>query len=302
MAREADLLPVKYFHVVFTVPDKLNALFMNNQEVMYNRLFTCAWSVLNDFGQDKKWIGGRLGATAILHTWGQNLQYHPHLHFVVPAGALMPNDKWKHSRSRGKYLFDVKSMSEAFRGRFVDAIRQAIREGLIKGEEPKGLYDKNWVVFAKQPFGGPEQVINYLGRYTHRTAISNDRIVEVTKESVTFKWTDYRNDNKKQESKISGEKFLALFCQHIVPLGFTRIRHYGILSSASKKKSLATIRKYLKVTPLSQPKDKTWQEIVMERMGISPGICKTCGGKMQVIESMPNQFRERKRAPPALVA
>ena len=301
LAREADLLPVKYFHVVFTVPDKLNELFMNNQTVMYNLLFTTAWSVLNDFGKDSKWIGGRIGATAILHTWGQNLQYHPHIHFVVPAGALMPNGKWKHSRNRGKYLFDVKSLSKAFRGRFVDSVRTAIEDGLITGKEPKGLYNTKWVVFAKQPFGGPKDVIGYLGRYTHRTAISNDRILEVTDSNVTFKWTDYLNDNKKQVTTLSGEAFLGLFCQHILPPRFTRIRHYGILSSAAKVKSLTIIRLHLKVTPLLRPADKTWQEIVMERMGIKPGICKDCGGNMVIIDSMPNLFKQRNRAPPSLV-
>lgn len=300
LAREADLLPVKYFHVVFTVPDKLNELFINNQEPMYNLLFRTAWSVLNDFGKDKKWIGGRIGATAILHTWGQNLHYHPHIHFIVPAGALMQDGKWKHSRNRGKYLFDVRSLSKSFRGRFLDGIRLAINNGEIKDTEPKGLYDKDWVVFAKQPFGGPKDVISYLGRYTHRTAISNDRILEVTDDKVTFKWTDYRNNNKKQVTTLSGETFIGLFCQHILPPGFTRIRHYGIVSSAAKVKALAIVRSYLNVTPLISPVDKTWQEIVMERMGIKPGICKECGGNMVVIDSMPNQFRARKRAPPCI--
>jgi|SRR5690554_136477 len=298
LAREADLLPIKYFHVVFTVPDKLNELFMNNQEVMYNLLFTTAWGVLNDFGKDSKWIGGRIGATAILHTWGQNLQYHPHIHFVVPAGALMPNGKWKHSRNRGKYLFDVKSLSKSFKGRFVNIVRKGIKDQSIKGKAPKGLYDTDWVVFAKQPFGGPKEVISYLGRYTHRTAISNDRILKVTDSKVTFKWTDYRNDNKKQVTTLSGESFLGLFCHHILPPRFTRIRHYGILSSAAKVKSLAIIRQHLKVKPPLSPADKTWQEIVMERMGINPGICKKCGGTMVVIESMPNLFKQRNRAPP----
>jgi hypothetical protein len=180
----------------------------------------------------------------------------------------MSDGKWKNSRNRGKYLFKVESLSKTFRGRFVDQVRKAIDEGLVKGKEPKGLYDKPWVVFAKQPFGGPKDVISYLGRYTHRTAISNDRILEVTDDSVTFKWTDYRNNNKKQETTLPGETFLDMFCQHILPHGFTRIRHYGILSSASKAKSLASIRSHLKVAPISRQVDKTWQEIVMERMGI----------------------------------
>ena len=214
----------------------------------------------------------------------------------------MPNGKWKHSRSRGKYLFNVKSLGKTFKGRFVEELRRAIKDGAVNGQEPKGLYNKDWVVFAKQPFGGPKQVIAYLGRYTHRTAISNDRILEVTDESVTFKWTDYRNNNKKQTTPLPGNVFLGLFCNHILPPGFTRIRHYGVLSSAAKVKSLATIRAYLKVTPIPKPADKTCLEIVLERMGINPGICKACGGNMVIVESIPNRFRERKRAPPRLTA
>jgi len=299
IGREADLLPVKYFHVVFTVPDKLNDLFKNNQRQMYNLLFSCSWSVLNDFGKTKKWIGGRVGATAILHTWGQNLSYHPHLHFIVPAGALLSNGKWKNSRKRGKYLFKVDQMSSVFRGRFMAAVRKAIREKEIMGKIPKGLFDTEWVVYAKQPFGGPQQVINYLGRYTHRTAISNDRILEVTHSHVTFTWHDYRNNYAKQVTTIKGEEFLGLFVRHILPPGYTRIRHYGFLSSASKKKSLALIRSSLGVTaPEGFPKGTKWQEIVMERMGIKPGICKCCGGRMKVIKTIPNMFRENSRAPP----
>jgi hypothetical protein len=300
MARENDLLPAKYFHVVFTVPDKLNTLFLNNQMEMYNLLFSTAWDVLSDFGNSKKWIGGKIGATAILHTCGQNLQYHPHLHFIVPAGALMKNGKWKHSRKRGKYLFKVEQLSSVFRARFVEQLRIMLTQKNIIGTVPAGLFDKDWVVFAKQAFGGPKQVINYLGRYTHRTAISNDRILNVDKQTVTFSWKDYAHNYKKQITTLTGEDFIRLFCLHILPPGFTRIRHYGLLSSASKKKSLAIIRADLKLSPIvnSNTSEKSWQEIVFERMGIKPGICKCCGGKMEIIEILPNHFR--KRAPPKL--
>jgi hypothetical protein len=297
IAREADLLPVKYFHLVFTVPDKLNSLFLNNQIIMYNLLFRTAWSVISNFGNDKKWLGGRIGATAILHTWGQNLQYHPHIHFVVPAGALMANNKWKNSRSRGKYLFDVECLSSVFRARLVANIRQSIITSEIKGNIPMGLFRKKWVVFAKRPFCGPEKVIEYLGRYTHRTAISNERILKVTDQHVTFRWKDYRNNNKIQITTMQGKDFLQLFCLHILPPGFTRIRHYGYLSSAAKVKSLAIIRKCLKVRSLpQQSKNKSWHEIAMQRMGLKPGICNECGGNMVIVESMPNHFRQR--APP----
>lgn len=298
MGREADLLPVKYFHVVFTVPDKLNALSVNNQPAMYNILFKTAWGVLGDFGGTEKWLGGRIGATAILHTWGQNLNYHPHLHFIVPAGALMAGGKWKNSRNRGKYLFKVEQLSNVFRARLVEQIRLGVKERKIKGQVPNSLFDKEWAVYAKQPFGGPKQVISYLGRYTHRTAISNDRITEVTDSSVTFTWKDYRKNNARQTTALGGKHFLDLFCQHIIPPGFTRIRHYGFLSSASKTKSLQIIRNALGVQkPLSR-KPTNWQEIALKRMGIKPGICKCCGGEMVVVQTIPNRFRERQRAPP----
>jgi len=298
LGREADLLPVKYFHVVFTVPDKLNELFLNNQVTMYNLLFAMAWGVLKEFGQDRNWIGGKIGATSILHTSGQNLQYHPHLHFIVPGGALLPNGEWKHSRCKGKYLFNVKQLSNVFQARFVEQLRVLIKEKKVVGTEPKGLFDKNWVVYAKQPFGGALQVINYLSRYTHRTAISNDRILEVDSQSVTFKWNDYKKKYAKQVTTLPGENFLRLFCMHILPPGFTRIRHFGFISSASKKKSLAIIRASLKVTPITCDQQKTVREIVFEKLGIKPGFCKCCGGQMVVIEIIPNQFRKSQRAPP----
>lgn len=300
MNRELDLLDVKYFHIVFTVPDKLNELFLNDKRLMYNLLFTTVCKVMKDFGKDKKWIGGKLGMTAILHSWGQNLQYHPHLHLIVPAGALMPNGKWKHARNRGKYLFTVEMLSNVFRARFVESLRGMKTENTFSLPIPKGLFDKDWVVYAKQPFGGPNQVINYLGRYTHRTAISNDRILNVDEHTVTFAWKDYRNNHKKQISTLQGEEFLRLFCQHMVPAGFTRIRHYGFLSSACKKKSLALIRASLRTKPpvLQTSAVKTWQEIALVRMGINPGVCKCCGGHMVIIKTLPNQFRTRLRAPP----
>jgi len=188
LAREADLLEVKYFHVVFTIPDKLNPLFIKNQRQLYNLLFTTSWRVLSSFGRDQKWIGGKMGATAILHTGGQRLNYHPHIHMIVPAGALMTNGKWKHSKSSGKYLFNTFQLANVFRARLVSQIRELLADKQIEGSVPEGLFDKEWVVYAKQPFNGAGQVIRYLGRYTHRTAISNDRIEQVSDTHVTFSW------------------------------------------------------------------------------------------------------------------
>jgi hypothetical protein len=297
LKRKADLLPVKYFHVVFTVPDKLNNLFIGNQRVMYNLLFRVVWDVLKGFGETKKWIGGKIGATAILHTWGQNLSYHPHLHLIVPGGALMEDGSWSPSKSNGKYLFDVKQLSNVFRARFVEQLKALKVAGDIKGGMPGGLFDKDWVVYAKKAFGGPKQVINYLSRYTHRTAISNDRILDIANGGVVFNWNDYKKGYAKQTTTIKGEEFLRLFCMHILPEGFTRIRHYGFLSSASKTKSLNLIREFLKVQPESLPGDLT--KAVFEAMGIRPGLCKCCGGKVVVVEILPNKFRKAKqRAPP----
>lgn len=246
----------------------------------------------------EKWIGGQIGATAILHTWGQNLQYHPHVHFIIPAGALMPGNKWKQSRSRGKYLFKVEQLSEVFRARFVELARKLEEEKVITGKVPPNLYENDWVVFAKQAFGGPKQVISYLGRYTHRTAISNDRILAVNQETVTFTWKDYKHDYAGQITTLPGEEFIRLFCMHILPFGFTRIRHYGFLSSVSKRKSLAIIRADLNSAPPCEIHQRPWQEIAFEKMGINPGFCKCCGGKMAIIATIPNQFRKKQRAPP----
>lgn len=298
IAREADLLEVKYFHVVFTVPDKLNSLFLNNQTQMYNLLFTTSWDVLGEFGKDKKWIGGKMGATAILHTSGQRLNYHPHVHMIVPAGALMGNGKWKHARSRGSYLFNASQLANVFRARFVSNVRELIATRQIKGRLPNGLFDKPWSVYAKQPFGGAHQVVKYLGRHTHRTAISNDRILQVTPQTVTFTWKDYSDNHARQTTTMKGGQFLGMFCQHILPPGFTRIRHYGFLSSAAKGKSLALIRHALGTSPMVANNGQSWQELVFARMGIQPGVCKCCNGKMVLIQTIPDQFHKPKRAPP----
>ena len=301
ISREADLLPVRYFHVVFTVPGSLNFLFLQNQRKMYNLLFSVSWDVLSDFGRTKKWAGGKLGATAILHSWGQNLNYHPHLHFIVPSGVLLKNGKWKHSRNRGKYLFSVKQVSNVFRARFTARLRSLIKQGKVMGKVPENLFDTDWVVYAKQPFGGPKQVISYLGRYTHRTAISNDRILDVTDREVTFSWKDYSDNYTRKTTTLKGKDFLDLFTQHILPPGFTRIRHYGFLSSASKKKSLALIRKHLNVSTPTKLTSEQRTLKALERMGYKPGRCKCCGGRMVVIETIPNSFRSASRAPPKIV-
>ncbi len=233
-AREQELLPVSYFHVVFTLPEQLNAVALHHPKALYSILFKSAWQTLGQFGDNPDHLGARMGMIAVLHTWGQNLSLHPHLHCIVPGGGLTNAGHWKSCKNRGKFLFDVKSMSKVFRAKFVKELRQQL-PGL-----PQSLYDvlfkKKWVVFAKRPFLKPKYVIEYLGRYTHKIAISNYRILHIDKEkrTVTFSLKDYRKSGVKTSQTMSSKEFIRRFVLHILPKGFTRIRHYGILSSSWK--------------------------------------------------------------------
>ena len=184
MAREEDLLPVKYFHVIFTLPEQLNDLCIHHLVTMYNLLFETVWDVLRSFAGDENWLGARLGAFAILHTWSQTLTLHPHIHLIIPAGGISENGTWKASKSKGKFLFEVTQLSPVFRARFVAGVRKwaKSRQLTLDHQIMDSLFKKQWVVYALQPFGGPRQVIKYLGQYTRRIAISNYRIKEITGE------------------------------------------------------------------------------------------------------------------------
>jgi hypothetical protein len=243
-AREAELLPVPYFHVVFTLPDTLNALCLYKPTAVYNILFQTAWSVLNSFGNDPKWLGAQSGMIAILHTWGQTLSLHPHLHCIVPGGGLNKQVKWKTAKTNGKYLFSVKAMSKVFRARFIAALRQQLPEQM-NAAFVNQLYKTDWVVFAKRPFGGPQSVIEYLGRYTHKIAISNHRIKNIERDKITFSYKDYRQMAATKEMTLDALEFIRRFALHILPKGFVRIRHYGILSSTSKTASAVIIKDQL---------------------------------------------------------
>jgi len=241
--RENELLPVPYFHVVFTLPDTLNQLALFKPEIVYDCLFNAAWNTIKVFANDPKHLGANTGMISILHTWGQNLSLHPHLHCIVPGGGLSSFGYWKNVRSNGKYLFPVKAMSLVFRAKFVDALRKkifGIDKNLINN-----LFSLQWVVYAKRPFGNPQQIIEYLGRYTHKIAISNHRILNVSNESVTFSFKDYRNSAKKLEMTLSIDEFIRRFALHILPKGFVRIRHFGILSSSIKYKIIPLIKSFL---------------------------------------------------------
>jgi len=295
-ARKQELLPVKYFHVVFTVPHNLLELFRFNREVMYNLLFEKSWETLCLFARDPKLLGAQPGAIAILHTWDQQLRFHPHVHLIVPAGGIDKNGKWKSSKQDGNFLFDVKQMSEVFSARFAKKLRRLKRQGRIKKFVPRDLIQKPWMVYAKQAFGSPESVVEYLGRYTHRVAISNTRILKVTATQVTFSWCDRKNGYQKKTETISGVEFLKRFLDHIVPPYFRRIRHLGFLSTRSKKQSLEAIREslgkeLLQAAPLSRA--QVLELCFGERSHLK---CRDCGGELQLLETWPKE-----RAPPVKV-
>ena len=243
-AREAELLPVPYFHVVFTLPDTLNRLCLYKPKLLYHLLFTTAWGVLNSFGQDHKWLGAQTGMISILHTWGQTMTLHPHLHCIVPAGGLTKKGVWKHTKTNGKYLFCVKAMSKVYRGRFIAALKEQLPQEMT-GQFINALYKHNWVVYAKRPFTGPQSVVEYLGRYTHKIAISNHRITNAEDDKVTFSYKDYKHGSVKKEMVLDAGEFIRRFSLHILPKGFVRIRHYGICSSSAKDKSALVIKAQL---------------------------------------------------------
>lgn len=247
--REQELLPCTYYHVVFTLPDELYGLALHAPKEMYAYLFQSAWATLNQFGHT---TGIQLGMISILHTWGQTMSLHPHVHCIVPGGGIDKDGKWKKQIRSNKFLYSVKAMSKVFRAKYVACLR--------RGEQGNQqlydtLFEKEWVVYAKRPFGGPKQVLEYLGRYTHKVAISNHRIIKVTESTTSFKYKDYRDGGKTKEMKLSNEEFVRRFSMHILPSRFVRIRHYGILSSSWKRGKLQLLQKELQVSrPLTEVK------------------------------------------------
>lgn len=250
-ARERELLDVPYFHVVFTLPDTLNQLCLYAPKRVYTILFKTAWGVIQDFGANPKFLGASMGMVAILHTWGQNLSLHPHLHCIVPGGGISAKGKWKYAKNKGKYLFPVKAMGKVFRARFVENIRKEF-------DRPRSFYDKlfakDWVVYAKRPFANPKYVVEYLGRYTHKIAISNHRITSLANDRVGFTAKDYRKGGAKHTLSLSDAEFIRRFGLHILPKGFVRIRHYGILGSSRKKTVLPPLMAEIgQCTPKEKP-------------------------------------------------
>lgn len=262
VARQVEeLLPVAYYHVVFTLPHELNDLCLCNKAVVYDLLFKAAAETLQEFGRDEKHLGAELGFSAILHSWGQSLCYHVHLHLIVSGGGLVGEGRqWKHLPYRKEFLFPAKALSQVMRGKLKEKLRAAYRRGelefpgrleAIRGakefeEFVSGLSRKAFVIYSKKPFGGPEEVVEYIGNYSHKVAISNQRLLDIEDGQICFRYRDYKDERKQKVMQLSAEEFLRRFLLHSLPEGFKRIRHYGWLSSGYRKEYLERARRCLK--------------------------------------------------------
>jgi Putative transposase/Transposase zinc-binding domain len=294
-ARRRELLPTRYLHVVFTLPHRLAPLVLQNKKVLYGLLFRTSAETLLEVARDLKHLGAEIGFFSVLHTWSQKLNIHPHVHCVVPAGGLsLDHTRWV--RSRDNYFLPKGVLREIFRGKFVDALEQAFQNGQLRFEgdlkllaQPKifaawlrPLFRQDWVVYLKRPFGGPEYVLHYLGRYTHRVAISNHRLVSLTDGQVTFRWRDSAHHNEQKLLPLSLDEFLCRFLLHILPKGFVRIRNFGFLAN----------RKRATLLPLCFQLLGSEQQPQAEQHASStedcPDLwrCPKCGGPMKVIERL----------------
>jgi len=257
-ARERELLATHYFHVVFTVPHELNPLALDNPRVFYHLLFTASAATLREVAADRKHLGAEIGILSILHTWGQNLLAHPHIHCVIPAGGISPDlTRWGHPRY--PFFLPVKVLSRVFRGKFIAGLKRLYRRRKLRCAGPSAaladekqfrellrrLHRQDWVVYAKPAFGGPRQVLRYLGRYTHRVAISNHRLLSFDGECVTFRWKDYAHGNQQRQMTLAATEFLRRFFLHVLPKGFVRIRHFGFLANRFRVPRLKLCRQLL---------------------------------------------------------
>ena len=256
--RAAELLPVPYFHVVFTLPETIATLALQNQRTVYGILFQAAAETLLQVAADPKHLGAEIGFLAVLHTWGQNLMHHPHVHCVVPGGGFsLDGSCWAHCRKN--FFLPVRVLSRVFRGKFIDLLKREYRKGKLSfHSDLKGLtlpaeFERwldaavrtDWVVYAKPPFGGPRQVLKYLSRYTHRVAISNQRLIALDDGQVRFHWKDYAQGNANKVMTLAATEFIRRFLLHVLPRGFVKIRHYGFLSNRMRKQKLAEARQLL---------------------------------------------------------
>ncbi|MHC4213414.1 MAG: IS91 family transposase [Planctomycetota bacterium] len=318
------LLPVPYFHVVFTIPNELNPIALRNKESVYKILFDAASATLLQIAKDPKHLGAQLGITAVLHTWGQNLLLHPHLHCVVTGGGLAPDGaRWVPARKH--YFLPVKVLGRLFRGKFLAALHQAWYEGKLEftGSAAKladpvawstfkdRLYRKDWVVYAKPPFGGPQQVFRYLGRYTHRVAIANHRIIYLDDGKVTFTVKDYADNATPKQMTLGTVEFLRRFLLHVLPGRFVRIRHYGLCAARNVNTKLATAHRLLDPQtsakadtpePSEPPARTTWWERFAQYTGIDVMACPGCGGRLvrRQLPTVATAAASNSRASPAV--
>jgi hypothetical protein len=312
--RQADLLPVPYFHVVFTVPEPIASIAFQNKRVVYDILFQTTAETLQTIAANPRHLGATIGFIAILHTWGQNLVHHPHLHCVVPGGGLSPDgDRWVPCKPG--FFLPVRVLSRLFRRLFLERLQHAFDAGelrffssLTRLSEP-GQFARNiadlkhteWVVYAKEPLGGPQQVLDYLGRYTHRVAISNNRLVSLTDGHVTFRWKDYRHPGRPRVMHMDVHEFIRRFLLHVLPRGLQRIRHYGLLSNRLRESRLTTCRQLLGVAPVSETScasQSDYRDRYAKLTGRSLHECPVCTrGRMLCIERLLPGAAPR--APPA---
>jgi len=278
------LLDTNYFHAVFTVPAALNPIIFQNQKEVYRIFFKAVSDTILELCHDRKYLGATPGITAILHTWGQNMMYHPHIHCVITGGGLNSIDKWVESSK--KFFLPVKVMSKVFKNIFLDYLRELNLNfsGSVEMLNLKtnyasfisGLYNTDWVTYCKPPFGSPDKVIDYLGRYTHRVAISNNRIISMENGFVTFSWRDYRDSNKLKLMRLSAVEFIRRYFLHILPDGFRKIRHYGILSSKNKKSKIALCKKLTNTRISISIADLTLVDILKRIFGRDFNLCPVC--------------------------
>ena len=302
--RRAELLPVEYFHVVFTLPQEIAAIAYQNKAVVYDLLFRATAETLRTIATDIRHLGAEIGFIAILHTWGQNLLHHPHLHCVVPGGGLSPDgQRW--IACRPGFFLPVRVLSRLFRRLFLKMLQQAFAAGSLKFHNAlaelaaPGAFARylapmartEWVVYAKPPFGGPERVLEYLGRYTHRVAIANSRLVAFADGQVAFRWKDYRHASRQKVMRLEAAEFVRRFLLHVLPSGFQRIRHYGWLANRSRAAKLERCRQLLDVpAPVSVPADEPtdYRDRYQRLTGVSLWECPHCRrGRMVCIESLP---------------
>lgn len=297
--RNRDILPIKYFHVVFTIPDILNPLTLRNQKILYNILFRSSAEALRELAGDEKHLGANIGFTGVLHTWGQNLMEHPHVHYIVTGGGLSENGK-KWISSKKSFFLPAKVLSQLFRGKFLFYLQQSYLKDEIKFPGTIGdlyhpdafkkimskLYRKEWVVYLKPPFKNANSVFEYLSRYTHRIAISNSRLIKIENDNVLFKWRDYSDSGKNKEMQLHAHEFIRRFLLHALPNKYVRIRHFGIFSNRFRKESLEKARSILVLsgTTVDIPQ-RSWKQQLLKITGIDIDLCPFCrNGNMKIIE------------------